>query len=247
MNTPTKKRFKITKFDKDLLHYVSDGPASKKELLAKTRVAESEFDKRVKKLKAQKYLVLEGEQIALGISGYNQVKKMEAAKKRRQQKKELTQLKPKSTLPKTTIVKKEPIKRSGPASNNVKSPESALDLYSVFNTEKNRLDAIEKKIVIPNSLPPRQQIPSFKKEPWPPKRAEEQKEKCELCKGVFSLSVKGGNPKFGHCFCGAAYHKDCYEAIMNGDKHCARCGRKLELYLNKESEEAVKSIRDVFD
>ncbi|VVB70569.1 Uncharacterised protein [uncultured archaeon] len=72
-------------------------------------------------------------------------------------------------------------------------------------------------------------------------------EKCDLCKGKFSNSVS--DPKnriYGHCFCGASYHEDCYNAIISGNQKCFRCGRKLKQISDKASE-AVKDIKDVFE
>ncbi len=239
--TKKKTRFRLTKFDKDLLSYLSDGPATKKELLAKTRVAESEFDKRAKKLKAKKYVVFEGEQLALGVQGYNKVKKMEEAAKRREAKKLKEQAgkllesarQPEEKEPEPAREKPSP----APAEKRDESPSNAIDLAEILKNANRRTK--EQK-----------QETKIEKAPWPPKQADEPepKEKCELCKGPFSLSVSNkSGAKYGHCFCGAAYHKDCYEAIMAGDKRCVRCGRKLELYLDKESEAAVRSIRDAFD
>ncbi len=72
-------------------------------------------------------------------------------------------------------------------------------------------------------------------------------EACELCKANFKLAVAGdGNPKYGHCFCGAAYHKDCYESLAGNSGKCVRCGKKLKLELSKQSEEAVKEIKELF-
>jgi hypothetical protein len=70
---------------------------------------------------------------------------------------------------------------------------------------------------------------------------------CELCKSGFMISVKEEehNPKFGHCFCGAPYHKDCYEGIMEGDGKCIKCGRKLGSGSDFKVEDAFKAIRDI--
>ncbi len=75
----------------------------------------------------------------------------------------------------------------------------------------------------------------------------ESADKCELCKSGFVVSVKPeeNNPKYGHCFCGAAYHKDCFEAVLEGDKKCVNCGRKLALTLDTKGEEAVSGIKDL--
>lgn len=71
-------------------------------------------------------------------------------------------------------------------------------------------------------------------------------EKCVLCRTGFVLSVGGGTPKYGHCFCGAAYHKDCYEGVLETSFECIQCGKKLEIIPNKASLDEVKKIKDVF-
>ncbi|MFH1443419.1 MAG: hypothetical protein ABIG96_05275, partial [Candidatus Micrarchaeota archaeon] len=73
-------------------------------------------------------------------------------------------------------------------------------------------------------------------------------ENCELCKTGFIISVKKEehNPKYGHCFCGAPYHKDCFEAVIAGDTQCVRCGRRLGGGgADFKVEEAFKQITDI--
>ncbi len=72
-------------------------------------------------------------------------------------------------------------------------------------------------------------------------------ESCDLCKEPFKLSVGKGNPKFGHCFCGAAYHKDCHEAILAEDGRCVRCGRELGKVLDRKSVEALRQLKGMFE
>ncbi|MEM0475209.1 MAG: hypothetical protein QW343_00230 [Candidatus Norongarragalinales archaeon] len=74
-------------------------------------------------------------------------------------------------------------------------------------------------------------------------------EVCELCKAPFKLAVRGGHPKYGHCFCGAAYHQDCFETLAEGEGggKCVRCGKKLKLTLDARAEEAVKQLKNVFE
>ncbi|MDP2717315.1 MAG: hypothetical protein Q8P02_01080 [Candidatus Micrarchaeota archaeon] len=75
-----------------------------------------------------------------------------------------------------------------------------------------------------------------------------EKQACELCRAPFKLSVKNlEGAKFAHCFCGAAYHQDCYHALVDGATGCVRCGRKLAPILDKHSEEALKSVKGAFD
>lgn len=74
-------------------------------------------------------------------------------------------------------------------------------------------------------------------------------ETCALCKSGFvsSMNAAQNNPKYGHCFCGSPYHKDCYEAILADAKRCVNCGRKLVLALDLKSEEAVGNLKDAFE
>ncbi|MFA6049435.1 MAG: hypothetical protein WC792_05830 [Candidatus Micrarchaeia archaeon] len=72
---------------------------------------------------------------------------------------------------------------------------------------------------------------------------------CELCKSSFKVSASPleNNPKYGHCFCGAAYHKDCFEGLLEADAKCVRCGKRLSAALDRKSEDAVKKIKNAFD
>lgn len=72
---------------------------------------------------------------------------------------------------------------------------------------------------------------------------------CELCQAPFHLSVNPSenNPKYGYCFCGASYHRDCYEHLVGSRNSCVRCGKKLQIRMDKASENAVKAIKKMFD
>jgi len=71
---------------------------------------------------------------------------------------------------------------------------------------------------------------------------------CELCQAPFHLSVNApeNNPKYGYCFCGASYHRDCYEHLINSQNSCVRCGKKLQIRMDKASEDAVKAVKKMF-
>lgn len=71
-------------------------------------------------------------------------------------------------------------------------------------------------------------------------------DKCVLCRTGFVLSVSGGNPKYGHCFCGAAYHQDCYQGVLEASGECIQCGKKLDTNFDKASLDEVRKIKDVF-
>ncbi len=72
---------------------------------------------------------------------------------------------------------------------------------------------------------------------------------CELCQAPFRLSVNPSenNPKYGYCFCGASYHQDCYEHLVNSRSSCVRCGKKLQIRMDKASEDAVRAVKKLFD
>lgn len=77
----------------------------------------------------------------------------------------------------------------------------------------------------------------------------EEKERCELCRGEFKVS---SNPlenrvKYGHCFCGAAYHEECFNAQLDNTGKCVRCGAKLRLNLDKNTEESLKGVKNLFE
>jgi hypothetical protein len=71
-------------------------------------------------------------------------------------------------------------------------------------------------------------------------------EVCELCRAPFKIGVGStrSHPKYGHCFCGAAYHKDCYETLATEQEgKCVRCGKKLKLALDARSERRTLAFR----
>ncbi|PIT85195.1 hypothetical protein COU36_04645, partial [Candidatus Micrarchaeota archaeon CG10_big_fil_rev_8_21_14_0_10_59_7] len=71
---------------------------------------------------------------------------------------------------------------------------------------------------------------------------------CELCKAPFRISTGSeNNPRYGHCFCGAAYHQDCYETLAATGANCVRCGKKIKLTVDRRTEEAMKGVKDAFD
>ncbi len=71
---------------------------------------------------------------------------------------------------------------------------------------------------------------------------------CELCRGEFKVSIKEPKlAKYAHCVCGAAYHEDCYQSLIDGGAGCARCGRKLAAILDRGSQEALKFVKDAFE
>lgn len=136
-----------------------------------------------------------------------------------------------------------------PAGNNIPtdSPQEKVDLAELLarGAPRSRSVFIERQGRAENKE--RQATRQEKVEGAPAKPSHLEGESCDLCKEPFKLSVGGGNPKFGHCFCGAAYHKDCHEAILDGDGRCVRCGRALGKVLDRKSVEAMRQLKGVFE
>ena len=72
---------------------------------------------------------------------------------------------------------------------------------------------------------------------------------CELCCAPFKIGGTAGHPKYGHCFCGAAYHKDCFETLAQDDGRgsegggkCVRCGKKLKIAMDARSEAIARGV-----
>jgi len=245
---------KLSKFDKALLELISGGVYKVEHLGVKLHVDPRELRKRLDELAASSLIVYDedGALARLGIEGFNALpakpKRRKAAKKKAETVvaqpvagakpvEPLAEIKP--PVEATPVV---PAMRVSPKTDEEKEglpvASDAMDLAELLKQGAPKGRAAAAKVREP---------PLVRTEAKPLTQGGE--EVCELCKAKFSLSVsgKGQHPKFGHCFCGAAYHKDCYESLISSTKKCVRCGKKLELYLDKRSEEAVKALRDVFD
>ena len=245
---PRKQSGALGKFDKDLLQAVSEGVNGVADLRAKFRVADSEFDKRLALLTGKKLVLLAGDSVQLTVAGYNKL--------------------PKKREKKTTPAKPAPASSAGAASQPAFPllPSPQIQEIPVPQAEVVFSPQPEEKIPAPSNVvdlaellqkgAPKDQSFFVKRqqEKMSGKRSQAaqaesngNEEKCELCKAPFKMAVRSGNPKYGHCFCGAAYHKDCYESVLSGNGRCVRCGKRMDLILDKQSEEALKRIRGLFD
>lgn len=223
------KAFRLNKFDKTVLDLVYRGEYSLSRMRDFLHVDAKDFDKRVKTLVRQKLLIVDDSNpdfVRLSVKGFNKFSPAKPRKRREEKKGE----------------EKKPEVLAGVVS----APGSSKDLKE-FLTASTGAPAKRSSFFIQRQQSKAQSppLPSASHKPFSRKK---ESDACELCKAGFSLSVnKKSNPKYGHCFCGAAYHKDCYETLSSDNGKCARCGRKLELILDKRGEEAVKGIKDVFD
>ena len=249
-------RFKLTRFDKDLFTLVKGGTVNVDDILTKTGLDSDNFHKRLKTLVAKGFFIhnTEKREIRLGWKGYNIL----APKLVEEKPLEPVQEKPPvSSLP--------PIIQQAPPQIEEKKFEKEV-VIEVKNTV-DLADLLEKGS--PKNKPPSKQreykeyrAPPAVQETKPAPQQETQptqhdkgkpleldgKEACELCKAKFKLNVKNTDEsKFGHCFCGASFHKDCYESILERDGKCVRCGRKLAQVFDRKTEDAVKGIKNVFD
>lgn len=241
---------RLKKFDKAVFEVIQSGIYRVSNIANKLHVDERALRERLNELAASDYIVFGdgGESARLGVEGFNKMpkKRARAASKKKAAKKQTEKpaeaketMKENAAKPKAAVEEKK---------SEVPSPSSEMDLQELLKNGAPSRESlfVTRQRTMRGSEAKKGEEQIVRTEALPLTKGGE--EVCELCKGKFSLSVSGkGHPKFGHCFCGAAYHKDCYEALINDTKKCTRCGKTLELYLNKDSEDAVRTIRGVFD
>lgn len=260
---PAKKkmRFKVTRFDKDLASLVKNGVTDLDNVMQKLGVDPANFRARLDVLIEKGYFVFnkEANSLKLGWEGYN----MFAPKARKQSSSSLPQplSEQKSKQTEAPAAKQEendskkndelPVRQEDhlPSVQIIPAPHTAEDLAELLRKGSPKNDFPSKG----SFFTQRQEKKETAQEPKTPLDTGkalllEGAEACEICKAKFKLNVKNtGDSKYGHCFCGAAYHKDCYESMLENGGHCVRCGRKLKLMFDKKTEDAVKGIKDVFE
>ncbi|MBI5635733.1 hypothetical protein HY993_02100 [Candidatus Micrarchaeota archaeon] len=242
-------KFLVKKFDEDLVGLVKSGTSGVAQICALMGVEEKDARKRIAQLVKKKLLVYDAhcDLAGLSVDGYSFFEE----KKRRAEKQAVQLPSPSSLI--------QPVQTNfiqSPQAAGAKQGSPAVDLHELMRIgapngeQKKRQKQFPKAASIPQPAASRVQEPAPATTPFA-ERAQSTSpsdDKCELCKSAFSLSVgKGSSPKFGHCFCGAAYHKDCFESIADNNSSCIRCGRKLELSVDKKTVEIVKGIKDAFE
>ncbi len=265
--------FKPTQFDLDLIHLIREGATSTDELLYGLGVARSELIQRLDLLKTENLVAEEKDganlQFGLTVNGYNfyaskgakkvGLKKSFSGEVKLYKHKQIEkhdampvqgQKHVNDFLSSTEVVDlggklgrmdlEEIIKRYGPSS------EQKDKFLRQKATEINQ----EKKQVQPQIQRPVQQptLASPIAAAQPVAGNVNSSDICDLCKSDFKMSMN--NPelaKYGHCFCGAAYHKECYDSLLSDNAKCIRCGKKLFLIVDKQSREAISGLRDAFE
>ena len=265
-----KPRLKLERFDKKLLKLLEErGESTAEQLRAEFKILPLDFEKRLKTLARSKLVSVTPENnVSLGLKGYNALaeKPRTERKAREQPKTEAAPLQPlpeQELIPETQKILEEVDERSLIESRVFEIPAGArqtqqqsTETQLVRPKETDANDPLSPQVEAANLLV----IPAPATQAPPqaaalPPRAQQlntawsrAKETCELCKAPFKLSLKQeeNNPLYGHCFCGAAYHKDCYESLAQSGQ-CARCGRKLELKIDNASRAALKQLKNMFD
>ncbi len=266
--------FKPTQFDFDLMHLLREGVNSADLILEQLGIAKSELFLRVDLLKNENLVKEENGEIKLTVNGYNfyslkGVKKVSLKKaitgEVKLQKHKF--VKPKETpsdaagqkhvndwLTGTEVVDlggklgkmdlQEIVARYGPSAEQKERFLQRKAMEAVQPKQAQELQPQPKMKSSAQQAQPQQLQPS--RQQIPP--AMNSDESCDLCKSNFAMSIS--NPslsKYGHCFCGAAYHKECYDSLLTDSSYCIRCGKKLLLIINKQSRETIKGLRDVFE
>jgi len=258
--------FKPTQFDLDLIHLIREGTASPDELLWSLGIARSELVQRLELLKEENLVAEEkdasGSKFGLTVNGYNFYASKGAKK---------VSLK-KSFTGEVKLQKHKKSERHEDANalqsqkhvNDFLATTEVVDLggklgkmdleeimkrYGPSSEQRDkflRQKANEVGGQVPVQQQAKTQLPPQNQQP--PSALRESTELCDLCKSDFKLSMN--NPelaKYGHCFCGAAYHKDCYDSLLSDGAKCIRCGKKLFLIVDKQSREAIGGLRDAFE
>ncbi|MFH1056298.1 MAG: hypothetical protein V1717_00660 [Candidatus Micrarchaeota archaeon] len=241
-------RFKLTRFDRDLAELVKNGVSDVPTILQKMAVDPEDFNKRVGRLVRKGYFVFDSQTrslLTLGWQGYNLFApaKQNAAEKRKDVEEKAKEEAPRGAEKERVF--ESPLQ---PPVQILPAPQSAEDLAELLR--KGAAQNPQK-----SSLFVERQQQKTSQAPAKEERADtgkalilEGKEACELCKAKFKLNVKNTDQaKYGHCFCGAGFHKDCYESLLQNGGACVRCGRKLKLMFDRKAEEAVRGIKDAFE
>ncbi len=264
-----KKKFELTRFDRDLLASVAKG-APLNEFIKANNLDGGIVHARVNELAAQGLVARDAYDaniVRLAPKGYEAV----APKlKRKTEKPAIPQTQtpttptpaPAASAPAPTPSPAPSLQPSSAAPNPAATPAEEKPPMPGLSGERDapgdyiELLQAQRKMITPrkrvtsprvSSPHPTETTPANTKPSEPAMAAAE--DKCELCKSGFKLSVADSSlALYGHHFCGAAYHKECYDALLeSGGSACVRCGKKLVLALDEKSEEAVKELKKLFD
>ncbi len=238
---------KLKLFDKTLLETIRNGKSDLNEIIKDFNIDENEFAKRLKSLKRSK-LVIESEgKLKLGINGFDEIEK-ERKQKESKRKKE--------------VEKQEKKEVTKPIENEVREElkevvQKKLEVDKIEVVEEGKIEKMDLNEIVKKYGPTEEQKKIFEKKmevvKTPGREIREEKhddkkgERCALCRQPFELSMKDNSKaRYGYCFCGATYHKDCYESLLDSSGLCVNCGKKLMLILDKQTKDALKNVKNLF-
>ncbi|MBI5225843.1 hypothetical protein HY994_01220 [Candidatus Micrarchaeota archaeon] len=250
---PVSKKFKATKFDKDLVKLIQSGVVRFTDWCQALGVDETQARARVNVLVEKGYLASDAQLVGvyrLGIEGYNKYGSMKKPAlvaplvPARLEFSAPSAFERAPTKPVASERKEKPIAspssfsdapvllaRTPPASVGPRRFDDSGALTEEIPKARNELDLAE--MIQRGSPSNTRKVDS---------------ERCELCRGDFKYSIKEPKlAKFAHCTCGSAYHEDCYDSLVDSGNGCARCGRKLTSVLDQSSQDSLKDIKDAFE
>ncbi len=218
------KKFKATKFDKDLVRLIQSGVTRFSDWCQTLGVDEAQARARVNALVEKGYLAPDAQLIGvyrLGIDGYNKYGSLKIKPAKDAAKVLERTVASSPSLPVSTVAQV-PFKPVAPLLSSdeaLPKARSGMDLAEMLQKGAPGGRLLKKD----GSM-------------------------CELCRGEFKVSLKEpALAKFAHCVCGAAYHRDCHQSLVDGGAGCVRCGRKLSTVLDQNSQEALKFVKDAFE
>jgi len=222
---------KLKIFDKTLLETVRSGKNDIAEIINDFNIDEKEFQKRLKLLEKNKLLVESEGKLKLGIKGFEEIEK----EKRKTKNKKQDEKNEENQKSEKEIVQKK------------------LDVEKIDVVDDGKIEKMDLSEIVKKYGPTEEQKKIFEKKIEASKKTEEnektskEEERCALCRQPFELSVKDSSKaRYGYCFCGAAYHKDCYESLLESSGLCVNCGKKLVLILDKQTKDALKNVKNIF-
>lgn len=260
MTGEKKKIIKMNALEKDLLIIINKGKTPNW-FSAAHNISSREIAYSVERLAEAGYIervILGSDEYALTSKGYEKIKKdlnkkFKLIEDEKEQKKEVQKSSNENSMTyidgdKNQVMKLNTKTLIKPVQINIEETPKTESILDKILEEKNRKRQTLQSTKTTNTNI--QKITPIKKEEIVIKKTietrEQSNEKCELCKGKFSNSVSDSkNRVYGHCFCGASYHEECYNTIITTDQKCFRCGRKIK-EINDKAVEAVKDIKDVF-
>jgi hypothetical protein len=267
---PARAKRKLTPFDADVLRMVKAGDNTQDRLLLLTGVDPLQFASRADFLCSKGFLCRDSANpsvFRLGIAGYDEIARRKEAEERKAARKSGAPLPNETEKPAGADQTKKPSEKDNtilyvPGPEHKPAKQAEIDLFELLKkgAPKNGGNGGEVAARIKHAIaaaqagrgmPFEKQVETLGGRDAVKEMIEKttQSGACELCQSPFKLSVNlsESNPKYGYCFCGASYHRDCYEHLVSSQNACVRCGKRLQIRMDRASEDAVRAIKKLFD